>query len=146
MRAAIGGAWLAGMAWTTIGGCIFAPPSTTVELVNSTPLDVRPELYVSGSAADEAGLFVGGNLVTDFTARPFPELRGNETATVTFDCEQIRSIGVDRPVMFDATTLTPTESNDRVFRVRGTDFECGGTLRFVYYTEGGAFRVRLETD
>ena len=146
MKSANGCTALLVLVWLAIGGCVVAPPApTTVELVNSTPLDVRPELYVSGSALDEAGLFVAENLVTSFTTRPFPELRGNETATLTFECEQIRSIGVEMPVMFDAALLIPTESNDRIFRLQGTDFECGVTLRFVYYTQGDTFHIRIET-
>ncbi|MFQ5805671.1 MAG: hypothetical protein ACE5I3_04390 [Phycisphaerae bacterium] len=130
-----------------VGGCIVEPPPpppTTVQLANSTAFDVRPNLYTSGSATGEAGLFVGANLRTDFTDRPFPELRRNETATLTLECDEIQSLGVDAPVLFDAVTLTVTTSGDRIFLLRDTNFACGATIRFVYFTEGDAFRVRVE--
>lgn len=128
------------------GGCLLPPPPppTTVELVNNTTLDVKPEFYTSSSAADAEGLFVAAKRRTDFTDRPFPELRGGETVTLTFECDEIQSLGVDAPVLFDAVTLTVTTSADRIFLQPGTDFECGATVRLVYFTQGDAFRVRAE--
>jgi hypothetical protein len=139
--------WLSGLmaALAACAGCVVEPPPpTAVELVNTTGLDVRPNLYASASASDAAGLFVGANLVTDFTDRPFPELRAGESVTLTRECEDIQSIGVEGPVLFDALQLIATPSADRIFLVRETDFQCGGTVRFVYFTEGDAFRVRVE--
>jgi hypothetical protein len=147
MRHAAKYAWMLGPVLLLLGGCIVAaPPPTTVELVNSTSLDVRPNLYISGSATDIAGLFVGNNLVTDFTTRAFPELRGGESATLTLECDQIKSVGVDAPVLFDAVTLTPTRSADQIFLLQGTDFECGFGVRFVYFMDGDTFSVRVETQ
>jgi hypothetical protein len=131
-----------------LGGCIVETvPSgpVTIELVNQTDLDVLPRLYTSGSATDAAGLFVGANLRTDFTDRAFPELRSDETASLTLECDQAASIGVREPEMFDAVQLIVTESDDQIFLLGGTDFQCGGTVRFVYYTDGDDFRVRVET-
>jgi hypothetical protein len=133
-----------GGAAVALTGCLAPPPPTTIELVNSTGLDVRPAFYTSGSATGADELFTDGNLVTDFTDRPFPELRGNESVTLTLECDEIRSVGVDGPVLFDALQGIVTRSEDRVFLRRETDFECGATLRFVYFTEGDAFRVRVE--
>jgi hypothetical protein len=145
MRSFRGGVQLLGVVCVTISGCIPTPQApVTVELVNSTSLDVRPNLYISSAATDPAGLFVAGNLVTDFTTRPFPELRANETATLTVECDQIQSVGVDEPVMFDAALVDTTVSADRIFLLRGTDFECGATLRFVFSTEDDEFGVRLD--
>jgi len=126
------------------GACIPAPEPITIELVNETAFDVRPNLYVSDSATGEAELFVAANLVTDFTDRPFPELRPGETATVTLECDQARALGVDAPLLFDAATLTITPSADRIFRARDADFACGDTIRFVYFREAAAFRARVE--
>jgi hypothetical protein len=125
-------------------GCVITPPPTTVELVNTTSLDVRPHLYASDSADDAAGLFVGANVITDFTDRAIPELRAGETVTLTFDCDALRALGVDAPVLFDAVQLLVTRSNDRLLLRREVDFQCGDTVRFVYYREGEAFRVRAE--
>ena len=131
-----------------VGGCVVEPPPpsapVTVELVNSTTLDVRPNLYASALATDGAGLFVAGNLREDFTNRPFAELRGGETATLTLECDDIQSLGVDSPVLFNAVLVTVTTSTDRVFLQRGSDFDCGATVRFVFFTEGETFRVRVE--
>lgn len=129
-------------------GCIvetLPPAPVTVVLANSTSLDVRPAFYASASATDAAGLFVGANLVTTFTDRAFPELRGKETVTLTYGCEEVRSLGVSRPRMFDAVTFDVTRSGDELFLQRDTNFECGATVRFVYFTEGDAFRVRVES-
>ena len=131
-----------------MGGCVVATAPSgpiTVELVNQTNLDVRPGLYTSSSATDAAGLFVGGTLRTDFTDRAFPELRSDETATLTLECDTVTSIGVKEPVMFDAVQLIVTDSDDQLFLLRGTDFQCEGTVRFIYYTDGDDFRVRVET-
>ncbi|MFO0840213.1 MAG: hypothetical protein U1D55_17025 [Phycisphaerae bacterium] len=120
------------------------PEPIKIELYNPTSGDVRPNLFVSATALDETGLFVGGNQVTNFTTRPFPELRAGETATVTVDCDTAASIGVDKPVLFIASTLAVTNSADRIFLLRDTDVTCGRTVRFVYFTEDAAFRVRRE--
>jgi hypothetical protein len=131
-----------------LGGCIIETAPTgpiTVELVNETSLDVQPRLYTSGSATDAAGLFVGANLRTDFTGRPFPELRADEAVSLTLECDDASSIGVRNPVMFDAVQLIVTNSDDQLFLLRDTDFQCGTTVRFVYYTDGDDFRVRVET-
>jgi len=133
-----------GVASVVLSGCIPAPPPTTIELVNSTGLDVRPEFHTSGLATSADGLFTDGNLVTDFTDRPFPELRGSESVTLTLECDELQSLGVDGPVLFDALQGIVTRSDDRIFLRRETDFECGVTLRFVYFAEGDAFRVRVE--
>lgn len=131
-----------------IGGCPATTPSDpiTVKLVNQTTLDVRPAFYASASATDEAGLFVGANVVTNFTNRTFPELRGGETISLTYDCDELLAIGSDRPTLFDATQLTVARSDDRVFAFQGTDFACGATVRVVYSTEGAAFHVQVEVE
>ena len=148
MKSRIGSVCVLGFAWMAISGCVPTIPTgpTTVALVNETSQDVRPNLFVSSSATNEATLFLSANLVTDFTTRPFPELRGNETVTLTYECDELQSLGVYESVMFDAATLTVDESDEQIFRLQGTDFECGATLRFVFYTEGGEFGVRLETQ
>jgi hypothetical protein len=130
-----------------LGGCIFetAPSGPiSVELANETALDVRPGFHTSGSATDAAGLFVGANLRTDFTDRAFPELRAHETVTLTLECADVASIGVNAPVLYDAVQLIRTDSDDQIFLLRDTDFQCGGAVRFVYYTDGHDFHVRVE--
>jgi hypothetical protein len=132
-------------AWES--GCIVAAPPPapiTVELSNSTMLDVRPRFFVSAAASTAGGLFVGGNLVTDFTQRAFPELRAGETVTLTFECDQALSLGVDEPTLFDASTLIVQESTDRIFQLRDTNYSCGGRIRFVYVVENDVFRVHVE--
>ena len=131
------------------GGCVIEPPPPspiTVKLVNWTTLDVQPNFYSSASATDTAGLFVAGNLRTDFTDRAFAELRRGETMTLTLECNDIQSLGVDAPLLFNAVLMTVTTSTDRVFLQRGPDFDCGATVRFVYFAEGETFRVRAETQ
>jgi len=59
-----------------------------IEFVNQTALDVRPNFYASGTAADAAGLFVAANLDTGFIDRPFPELRPGESLSATRECER----------------------------------------------------------
>lgn len=128
-------------------GCVaeLTPPEpVTIVLANQTGYDVRPALYVSDSAADRATLFTGANLVTTFTDRVFPELRPGEIITLTYECEQLGSLGVSRPRMFDAIELDVTRSDDEIFLLRETDFDCGSTVRFVYFTQAGGFHVRVE--
>ncbi len=132
-----------------LAGCIVETVPTgpiTVTLVNETALDVRPDLYTSGSATDAAGLFVGANLRTDFTDRDFPELRGSESVTLTLDCVDASSIGVHTPVLFDAVQLNVTTSEDIEILLRDADFQCETTVRFVYYTQDDVFHVRVETQ
>ncbi len=130
-----------------LAGCFPAPPPPapiTIALVNLTALDVRPNLYVSNSATTGGELFVDANLVTDFTDRAFPELRPNENATVTRECDEVHSLGVDGPVLFDVARPGVTRSQDQIFLRRDADFTCGATIRFVFFTEGEAFRIRVE--
>jgi len=126
-------------------GCIPPVPAPVViELVNATGLDVTPGLFVDASATTAEALFVPDKRVTDFTDRPFPELRANETRSITIDCDQAAAIGVDATIQFDATSLTVTTSTDRIFSTRGDAYDCGSTVRFTYTLEGGVFRVRME--
>ncbi len=131
-----------------LGGCVtetIPAGPITLELVNATALDVLPRLYVSGSATDADGLFVGANLHTTFTDRAFLELRADETITLTIECDTLVAIGVQDPVLFDSTQLIVTDSDDQIFLLRDTDFQCETTVRLVYYTEGDEFHVRAET-
>jgi hypothetical protein len=139
---------IAGLAGIALcAGCIPAPAPqpVTVELINQTGLDVTPNLYVSGDAGDSAALFGDdANRVTDFTDRPFPELRSGEIVSLEFPCKEAASIGVRNAVLFDAVTLTVTNSTDEIFLPRDGDYDCGATIRFYYFREGAAFRVRFE--
>src|SRR5215510_8300815 len=141
-------AFLAGAALVDLSGCVRpapAPGPVTVELINQTGLDVTPNLYVSDFTGDPASLFGdSSNLVTDFTNREFPELRVGEVVTLEIPCDEAGAIGVRNPVLFDAVTLTVTNSTDQIFLVPSGDFDCGGTVRFYYFREGSAFRVRFE--
>ena len=127
-----------------LAGCVFEPPPTTIELVNTTALDVTPNLYVSESATDESGLFVAANRVTDFTDRAFPELRGSEQVALELECDAAVTLGVNAPVLFDAVQVIATASDDHLLLQRDVDFQCGETVRFIYFAEGDAFRVRVE--
>lgn len=125
--------------------CVTVSAPVLIELVNGTSLDVTPNVYVSGSELDAGALFGdSANRQVGFTDREFPELRAGETRTLTFDCAEIRTIGVQSPVLFDATTLTVTTSTDQLVLTRGAEFDCGSTVRLVYYREGSAFHVRVE--
>ena len=138
------------LAWLTavVGGCIVLPEPelepVVIEFVNQTALDVRPNFYASDTATDAAGLFVAANLDTSFIDRPFPELRPNESLSTTRACGVVSSLGVRQPVLFDAASLTVTTSEDQIFLRRDAEFTCGATIRFVFFTEGDAFRVRVE--
>lgn len=130
-------------------GCIVeTPPAiTTVELVNATSGDVTPNLYVSATADSADALFgTSANLRTDFTDRPFPELRPNETKSIEVSCDELRTLGVSRPVLFDAASVAVTNSADVIFLISDGDFVCGKTVRFTHYREGDAFRVRYDVD
>jgi hypothetical protein len=131
-----------------VGGCIALPAPepepVVIEFVNQTSLDVRPNFCASETATDAAGLFIGANLDTSFTDRPFPELRPGESASTTRACGVVSSLGVSRPVLFDAATLTVTTWEDQILLLRDAEFTCGATIRFVFFTEGDAFRVRVE--
>lgn len=134
------------------GGCVVVPAPEpppepiTIELVNATLSDVRPNLYVSSSITDAQTLFTQTSPVRNFTNRPFPELRAGESAVLTFECDELRSLGVTGAVIFDATTLNVVISPDEVFLLSQTDFNCGDLLRFVYYTPDGTLRVALERE
>ena len=132
-----------------VPGCIpEAPPAiTTIELVNSSSGDVTPNLFISASADTSDALFsTTANLRTDFTDRPFPELRPNETKSIEVSCDQLRTLGVSRPILFDAGSVSVTTSDEVIFLISDVDLECGKTVRFTYYREGDAFRVRYDVD
>lgn len=132
------------------GGCVVVEPEppqpVSVVLVNATEFDVRPNLYTSASATSATALFVSRNLRADFTDRAFPELRAGETRTLTLECDDVQSVGSDAPVRFDAAQVIATTSEDRVFAVKGPDFDCGATLTFTFFTEADAFRVSVEVE
>ncbi|RMF74794.1 MAG: hypothetical protein D6744_14150 [Planctomycetota bacterium] len=135
----------------SICGCVaVVSPAPTpsapvkIELFNATGRDVRPNLFVSGSATSEDALFVGGNLFTSFTDRAFAELRAGETVTLEFDCDELSAAGVDRPVAFDALALDVDTAEERIVLIRDTNYDCGATLRFVFFYDGAVFRVRSE--
>lgn len=143
-RATIAFAALAACVAFAAGGCQPPQPSpVTIELVNPTTLDVRPNLHVAASAGTPAELFVAANLRTDFTDRAFPELRAGETRSLTIDCgsDAAGAIGVSGSVLFDATSLGTTVSADTIFLKRDLDYSCGDTIRLRFFTEGSAFRV-----
>lgn len=128
-----------------VGGCPQPPPEpVVVELSNITSLDVRPEFFASSSATDAGGLFIAGNRVTNFTDRAFPELRPGETRSLTIECDELSVMGVRGAVLFDSISLTTRTSADEIFLNRGGGFDCGETIRLVYFTEGDVFRVRVD--
>lgn len=128
-----------------LAGCTAALEPLKIELINQTGLDVTPNLYSAADAPDATGLFGdGGNRITNFNDRPFPELRGNEIASIELGCESAGVVGISKPTLFDPATLTVTPSADEIFLVRTTDYDCGGHLRFYFYREGSALRVRVE--
>jgi len=107
----------------------------------------RRTLYVSATADSAEPLFsTSANLRTDFTDRPFPELRPNETKSIDVSCDQLRTLGVSRPILFDAGSVAVTNSDDVIFLISDGDFECGKIVRFTYFREGDAFRVRYDVD
>lgn len=133
-----------------VGACVFVNPiptgPITVVLVNQTRLDVEPNLFISATATQAADLFQDGNLVEDFTDRAFPELRPEETITLSYPCKELASIGVDGPAMIDALAIERTESNDSAFYVTGDALPCESTIRFTYYVEDGEFHVRTTVE
>jgi hypothetical protein len=122
------------------------PPPLRIEFVNGTALDLTPNFYYSDSAADAPSLFVVAHLNTSFIQRPFAEIPSRGTAHTVLACERVRSLGVSRPRVFNAAVLEVTDSGEEIFLLREADYDCGATLRFVYYLEGETLRVRLETD
>lgn len=135
-----------GQLWLTTGCPVAPPPAppTTLEFVNATSLDLTPNFYYSDTAADAEGLFVAAHLDTSFIQREFAELRPGQTASTTLACRQTLSLGVSQPRLFNPAADQVIQSEDRVFLLRDRDFDCGSTLRFVYFLEGGALRVRVE--
>jgi hypothetical protein len=135
-----------------LGGCITIvepppppPPDTTVELVNETGFVLDPNFYVSADSTDEGGLFVSANRVTSFSSRAIPTLGGNSRATLTFACDEIRSMGVWRPVFSDPVNFTGGASGDSIIIQRNDEYVCGDAIRFVYFVEDEVFGVRLES-
>lgn len=145
-------AWIAGT-WrcalvvaVLMGGCVSEPaptPKVEVELVNQTDIDLRPNFFISSSATTSQELFDEAAF-TAFTDRAFPELRAQENVTLMFECNEARSLGTAKASIFDAVTLTRTGTEDVIFLVRESDFNCGDRLQLIYFTQDGALRVRLE--
>jgi hypothetical protein len=135
---------LAGLPFSLIG-CETPPEPVTVELVNQTSLNVVPNLFVSAGAADAASLFSdSANLYADFVDRPIRELRPAEVVSLTFDCEAAASLGSHFPQSFDPVNLALNTSTDAPFLLNGSEFGCGQIVRFYFFIDGTAFRVRAE--
>lgn len=136
---------IAAVATIGLGGCVTpVEEPIVIELVNTTSVNVVPNLFVSDSATTAGELFAEGNLVSDFVDRPIRELRPGETAALEFACEQVAAAGAWRPESFDPVTLTVIRSGDEVVQVKGIDFACGKIVRFVYFSEGPSLRLRIE--
>lgn len=127
-------------------GCLASPAPVTLVLVNETALDVTPGVYVSATATDSAGLFVAANLLTDFTDRPFPELRSQETITLSLDCADVAALGVRQARLFNAATVVTVISDDELLFRKDAEFACGQTIRLRYAVEGDRFRVRSSIE
>lgn len=121
------------------------PPPVTVELYNSTGLNVQPRLHASPTAAEPTELFVADHLVA-FTTRRFQELLPGETIALELACRDVASLGVTGAVLFDPVNVTTTVSADRPFLLRDDAFACGSRVRFVYFTENDVFHVRVEIE
>lgn len=139
------------LAWA-VGGCVrpgepaLPPPPVRVEFINETGLDLTPNFYYSDTAGDAAALFVVGYLNTSFIERAFPEIPPRASAFTVLECSAVRSLGVRRPRLFNPLTLEVTDSADEVFLLRDVTLECGATVRFAYFLDGPALRVRLEVE
>lgn len=141
---------ISGLTCLVVSACLPFPPAPTgpirVELVNQTALDVEPNLFASATATQPWNLFKAGNLVLNFTDRPFPELRPGETVALTYLCLELASIGVHNPVLVDAIGIGRTTAEERVFFAVGEELPCEATIRFTYYMEDGAFQVRATIE
>lgn len=144
-RAASAVSLLVGLALAP-AGCVFPPAPVRIELVNTTALDVRPNLYASGGATSSGELFRSENLRTDWTTRVFPELRAGETATLELTCADATAVGVTGSVMFDALRVDAVTSADVHFLQRDAEFACGQTIRFTFVNDAGALRVQLSVE
>ena len=123
---------------------LISTPEVIVELVNETGLTVDANFFISADASDEGGLFVSGNLFTEYSDRPIPTLGARMTVSFALACDRIRSMGVSRPVFVNTLTFTGGVSPDQIIFLRESDYACGDTLRFVYFAEDDVFHVRLE--
>ena len=125
--------------------CIAAPPEPVrIELVNETGRDLTPNFHRSASATTPEALFVPANLDISLIDRVFPEIPPGQTASGSFECDRLSAIGVRAPRAFEPATLTVIDSADELFLRLGDGFDCGQRVRFVYFMEGGALRVRVE--
>ncbi|MCA9242554.1 MAG: hypothetical protein KDA32_01265 [Phycisphaerales bacterium] len=133
---------------SALGGCVVTPPApVTVVLANRTGTDLTPKFFSSASATTTASLFVYNNRLVDFNNRAFDEMRAGEVITLNFDCEELRSMGVQRPFIFDPISLTIGRLEDEVFLLRDNGFQCGDLVRFVYDTdENGALTLDVEFE
>jgi len=114
------------------------------ELVNDTDLFVDANFFRSSSAGSAAELFVQPNIYTGYSSKPIPTLDPRQTVSFSLECEEVAALGVRRPVATSLVTFTGTESADEILLLRGSDYACEDHIRFVYYFDGAAFRVRVE--
>lgn len=136
-------------AFTLVGaGCIVAPPApVTVVLANRTRADVTPKFFSSAQSTSPTALFVFDNRLVNFNDRAFDELRPGEVITLNFECEELLSMGVQRPVLFDAISLDVDQSEEEIFLVLDNGFRCGDLVRFVFDTNAdGALTVDVEFE
>lgn len=148
-RMAASGVWVLTLA-ALGGGCVVQPPPppppTTITVVNETQQFLMPQVFTSSDAATAAALYVPTNWRGGFSTRPTGFVGAGESVSVTVECDELASLGVDQPVYFDGVLLVRSTSADQVFLLRDADFACGATIRLIYFSEGGVFRVRTEVQ
>lgn len=131
------------------GGCIVTvepdptptPTPVTIELVNETGFVIDANFFANASATDASGLFIAGNIFTGYSDKAIPTMGAGQTVSFELACDAVRSLGVRRPVFVNTLEFTGGESADEVFLLLDAHYQCGDTIRFIYFRDGETFHV-----
>ncbi len=113
----------------------------TVEMVNTTGLEVEPGIYVDS----QEGVYAAAELTTEENFLVVePLIAPGETVTALYTCLDIGTIVSDYAWFFiDYDEYI--ESEDRPILVRNEDFFCGDVIRFIFDEDSeGNFITEVE--
>jgi len=121
------------------------PMQLTVELVNATPFEVLPELYVD----PEKRVYVGDQIVADDNFVDIGDpLAPGEIVELGFDCADAGSFYSDHALMLPPGLRSVPSDNAPLLR-QGIEFRCGDTVSFIFIyatTPAPEFFTRIEVN
>lgn len=116
-----------------------------VRIVNTTNVDLDPEVYLSAQAVGVEELFQPGNKYTAFGVATLGiiEAFGSDSFTVT--CADARILGTTGG-RFGDNLNEPDGFGRQIVLTQDLNVFCGGTVTFTYSRSGDAFTTTFDVD